>query len=290
MLNTALRDIFVERFEVVAAPAVGVDFANANADGGRSGGMGMGTGGGGGDPRSLLIRFEFGPNEWFEDDVLEKRFWYRRGRNGWAGLVSEPVRIAWKEGMDMTEGLGDAAVRLWEAEKRVLRTEPKADVMGKGEGKDTGRESLREYKELVEKLRSSTPGSLSFFAWFAFRGRDVSAEESELATREERERREKHKNNGTTSRVPMEHITEEEEEELDLDLDDEDEDDAADEYEVFPLGDELAISIAEDLYPGAIKYFSSSPLYLSLPLPPLSCISVNPCPPFPLRHIPPADR
>ncbi len=192
-----------------------------------------------GDPRSVLIRFEFAPNAWFEDEVLEKRFWYRRARDGWAGLVSEPVGIRWKAGRDLTGGLGGAAGRLWEAERRV------AD--GKGEG--DGRKALREYKELLGKLESSAPGAQSFFAWFAFRGRDVGAEESAVAKRVEGVRRaggKDGKGGDGDGKVVGGGAAEE-------DLEEEEED----EYEVFPLGDELAISIAEDLWPGAIKYFST---------------------------------
>jgi len=197
-----------------------------------------------GDPRSVLIRFEFAPNAWFEDAVLEKRFWYRRARDGWAGLVSEPVGIRWKAGRDLTRGLGGAAGRLWEAERKIL------EGGGGGKGQE-GRKALREYKELLEKLESSAPGAQSFFAWFAFRGRGVGAEESVVAKRVEGERRaraggKEGKGVDGGGKVGGGGAAEE-------DLEEEEED----ECEVFPLGDELAISIAEDLWPGAIKYFST---------------------------------
>lgn len=232
LLNTALTNLTVERFEVAGGPA-GAPNASVRGDGALAGAEE-------GDPRSVLVRFEFGPNEWFEDDVVEKRFWYRRARDGWAGLVSEPVGIRWKAGRDLTEGLGDAAVRLWEAEKRGRG--------GDGVGKE-GRKGLREYRELLERLESSTPGAQSFFAWFAFRGRLVGAEESAVAKREERERRARAKEgtdvDGKSGDAgAAEEDLEEEEDEC--------------EYEVCPQGDELAISITEDLWPGAIKYFSTS--------------------------------
>ena len=56
-----------------------------------------------GHPRSVSIRFEFNPNDAFEDKVLEKHFHYRRANDGWVGLVSEPVKINWKKGQDLTE-------------------------------------------------------------------------------------------------------------------------------------------------------------------------------------------
>jgi len=238
VLSTALKNITVERFEVAGGHASGpaaVGKATAN-------GNGVGASAVDGDPRSVLIRFEFAPNEWFEDDVLEKRFWYRRARDGWAGLVSEPVGIKWKVGKDLTEGLGDAAGRLWEAEKRV-------QLGAEGKGKE-GRKALKEYKELLGKLESSTPGAQSFFAWFAFRGRDVGVEESAVAKREEKERRASAKEGNDVDGKKGDTGAEEEE--------DLEEDENENEYEVFPLGDELAISIAEDLWPGAIKYFSMS--------------------------------
>lgn len=243
VLNTALTDIVVERFKVAGGPASGASGVAKTNGHGHGHGIGGKMGEEEGDPRSILIRFEFAPNEWFEDDVLEKRFWYRRARDGWAGLVSEPVGITWKEGKDLTEGLGHAAGRLWEAEKALL-----------GEGADAewkeARKGLREYKELLERLESSTPGAQSFFAWFAFRGRDVGAEESVVAKREERERRARVREGGDGRGKKCELGVVGEDESLE-----EDEDEY--EHEVFPLGDELAISIAEDLWPGAIKYFSS---------------------------------
>lgn len=255
VLGAALTNVAVERFEVAGGPAsrpAGAAAAKPSANGNA-----VAPSAADGDPRSLLIRLEFAPNEWFEDDVLEKRFWYRRGRDGWAGLVSEPVGIRWKVGRDLTEGLGVAAVRLWEAERRVRGLG--AEGEGKGMGKE-GRKALKEYKELLKKLESSTPGAQSFFAWFAFRGRDVGVEESAVAKREEKERRARAKEGKDLDGKKGE-IGAEEDEDL------EEEDDNENEYEVFPLGDELAISIAEDLWPGAIKYFSmsSSSLHLSFP-------------------------
>lgn len=171
-----------------------------------------------GSPRSVSIRFTFHPNEWFEDEVLEKKFWFRRrraarggsgagGEQGWCGLVSEPVRIRWKgKGKDLTEGLTDAVYRAWMAEKKQqekqkqkqkqegklsdsndgdININGKEDAKEKGKGKKAPKMPiLPEHRELDKKLQGSTEGALSFFTWFAYRGPHVTAEESALATAE----------------------------------------------------------------------------------------------------------
>ncbi|WP_348231217.1 hypothetical protein, partial [Salmonella enterica] len=48
----------------------------------------------------------------------------------------------------------------------------------------------------------------------------------------------------------------EEDDDDDMDEDDDDEDEY--EYEIFPTADDLAVFIAEDLCPGAIKYFTNA--------------------------------
>jgi len=89
-------------------------------------------------------------------------------------------------------------------------------------------------------------GGLSFFAWFGYIGKYISAEESRLATEEEKKRRETRQNgkNGEAANGDDEH--------------DEDEDEDEDELEIFPEGENLAIALSEDLWPGAVKYFSES--------------------------------
>jgi hypothetical protein len=190
--------------------------------------------GAGGDPRSVLIRFAFAPNEYFGDAVLEKHFWYRRAHDGWAGLVSEPVAIDWKKDRDLTGGLLDMVCRAWEREQRE-----------DGEGREVGLSD--EQKALKKKIDNTGMGGLSFFAWFGFIGRRVSAEESADVTKMERERREK--------KLPLEPAAVE---------DDEAEDDVGMSLEIFPDGDDLAVAITEDLWPGAIKYFSAYLLLLPL--------------------------
>ena len=52
---------------------------------------------------------EFKENEYFNNTRLEKKFWFRRDRTGFSGLVSEPVRIEWKsKEKDLAKKLGDS--------------------------------------------------------------------------------------------------------------------------------------------------------------------------------------
>lgn len=180
-----------------------------------------------GHPRSLRIRFEFSENEWFTDKVLEKTFWYRRSADGSAGLVSEPVRVHWKKGKDVTQGLMDGAIKLWEARQKA--------------GGNMNKKDLPEFGALAKTVENWSCHNTSFFTWFAFvsAGRWISAEESAEATKKEAERRRKFK----------EGVKDEEPE-------DEDDEQAEELVEVCEDGDDLATTIAEDLWPGAIKYFS----------------------------------
>ncbi|KAI9754486.1 MAG: hypothetical protein M1815_005631 [Lichina confinis] len=211
-----------------------------------------------GSPRSIAIRFTFKPNEWFEDEVLEKKFWYRRrrGPSAWAGLVSEPVRVRWKsKAQDPTGGLTDAAYALWQAEKRAQAEGAKKgegraeEKKGKGPNKKS-KDLLPEHRELDKRSHASGQGAISFFTWFGYRGPNVTAEESAAAMQEERERRDKVK--GGENPPPPEDGSID-----DGDAEDGDDDGEHDEllWEVYPGGEELAISISEDLYPSALKYF-----------------------------------
>ncbi|KAF4509682.1 hypothetical protein G6O67_003826 [Ophiocordyceps sinensis] len=180
----------------------------------------------GGDPRSVVIKFEFFENDHFENTTLEKKFWYRRAKDGWAGLVSEPVDIQWKADKDLTGGMLGLARKVWEEEKAGKTDETEAK------------------KKLKEQMDSTGLGGVSFFAWFGFRGRDVSAEEDREAFKIEQERRQARK----------------EGKEVEDEEDDDDDDDDDDEYEleIFPTADDLAVAISEDLWPGAIKYFTQA--------------------------------
>ncbi|KAL6891002.1 nucleosome assembly protein [Trichoderma longibrachiatum] len=176
-----------------------------------------------GDPRSIAIKFEFSENEYFENKVLEKKFWWRRNKDGWAGLVSEPVKINWKPGKDLTSGLLDLVYQVWEDDKA-------------GKGDDTEAK-----KKLREQMESTGLDGVSFFAWFGFRGLSISEEENQAAVKEEQAKRQARKEG-----KPVEDEDEE---------DDEDDDEDEYEMEIFPTADDLAVCIAEDLWPGAIKYF-----------------------------------
>ena len=233
----ALTSLEVTRFEIAFGPAS--EAANT------------------GDPRSVSFKFEFAENEFFDNTVLEKKFWFRRAKDGWTGLVSEPVNIKWKAGKDLTDGMLQLAVTVWQRQKAQAAA---AAAAGTGTGPLP---HVAGYDRLVRKVKQQTPGSISFFAWFGFRGRDLSAEESAEATKAEEERREKWKNEGVVVEEPSSEKKKEKMEEKKKDDDEEDESDDEDddsppemEREIFPGGEDLAVSLSEDLFPGAIKYFS----------------------------------
>jgi Nucleosome assembly protein (NAP) len=191
--------------------------------------------GGQGNPRSVSIKWEFSENDYFEDRVVEKKFWYRRSKHGWSGFVSEPVDFRWKEGKDLTGGLLGMVKRVWEEEKALER-----------EGKPRPKGLTAEQRALKKKIENTGLGGLSFFAWFGFRGRRVSAEESREVARKEQERLRLQREGKELETPPPSEEDEDEEDEDDL--------------EIFPDGDNLAVTIVQDLWPGAIKYFSTSSL------------------------------
>ncbi|KAF7716404.1 Uncharacterized protein PECH_005306 [Penicillium ucsense] len=241
ILAENLKNVVVERFEVDAE--------------------------GNGEPRSLRFTFEFETenNEFFDNAKLVKEFYWRKHvqktakgkRRAWEGLVSDPVRINWKSAdVDPTRGLLDAACDLFDAEKK------------KG-GKRT---DLPEYEALVKKLEiaeaeamqgadiedmedlpedeDDSPAGASFFSFFAYRGRDVSAEQNKEALKEDEERWAKI---ARGEEVPEDDDEEDDDEEEDFDLVDD-----LEEAEVFPGGEDLAIAIAEDLWTNALKYYAES--------------------------------
>lgn len=162
--------------------------------------------------------------------MLEKTFYWRRAADGWTGLVSEPVAVQWKEGKDLSEGLNGMAVKLFEARKKA------GDFLKK---------DVPEYEALARKLESANAINTSFFTWFGFVSgrRYVTAEESKKAEAEYKEKKAK----GEAAKPEEE---EEDDEEEDMD------DDSM--VEVHEEGEQLAICIAEDLWPGAIKYFTQA--------------------------------
>ncbi|KAI9891230.1 MAG: hypothetical protein M1814_002920 [Vezdaea aestivalis] len=140
---TTLTEISVSRFEIPPASPNGT-----------------------GSPRSVEISFKFPDNEWMRECTLVKKFWYRKNRAGWAGLVSEPVEVPWKEGKDLTRGQGELVMK-------ALREE--------GSGKTVEKEKLK------KRIVKGAAGAESFFNWFYHRGRQVSAEEHERAKKEPKE-------------------------------------------------------------------------------------------------------
>ncbi|KAL9094413.1 MAG: hypothetical protein Q9165_003263 [Trypethelium subeluteriae] len=203
LLSGALRDFSVTRFELEESAEAGYSK---------------------GEPRSLHFRFEFQENNWFEDRVLEKRIWYRHAKDGWAGLVSEPVKIHWKKNKDLTQGLTDDAIALFQARSAA------ADLM---------KQDLPEYQALVKKVESWNGANTSFFTWFAWISsrRYVGAEESAQAEKEAAERREKRKQG--------EQVEDQSSDKVVTDQD----------AEVHPFGEELALALAEEVWPAATKFF-----------------------------------
>lgn len=176
-----------------------------------------------GEPRSVRFTFEFSPNEYLEDKVLVKEVEYRSGPGVAEGYVSVPVPIKWKnKKVDPTRGLLNGAVELYQAEQ-TLNNEG-------GEVDPVEREGLwqnEKLRDLLDKEEESDE-DFSFFCWFGFRGAilkpDADGHEDE----------------------------------------DENEDDSDDEpetmidAEIFPAGEELTISLAEDLWPTAPVSFTEA--------------------------------
>ncbi|KAL1841346.1 hypothetical protein VTJ49DRAFT_7126 [Mycothermus thermophilus] len=220
LLLSSLKSLSVTRFELDADPAKG-------------------------DPRSFAIRFEFDENDHFEDKVLEKKFWWRASKDGFRGYVSEPVEIRWKAGKDLTDGLLSLAKAVYDEQKG----KPRPAASGNAKDKKKEKEPLTDkQKALKEKIDQTGMGGVSFFAWFGYIGEYITAEESREALAEEAEERRKRK---AGEAVPKKDDEDEDMEDAE-DSDDEDDDDDLD---IFPAGDAVAMAIADDLWPNAIKYF-----------------------------------
>lgn len=196
-----------------------------------------------GEPRSVTIRFHFADNDWLADSLLEKTFYYRYSKDGSAGLVSEPVRVNWKPGKDLTQGLTDAAYNFWAAQKQNPSQQLDGVPVGDArKARDKHARELPEYQALTDLLDKATHGAVSFFNFFSYRGRWTSAAESAEAKAELLAKRQAALNGGS------------------MDSDDEDDDDDEEDFpeeatETFPAGHECAVAIAEDIYPAAIDYF-----------------------------------
>ncbi|KAF2220609.1 nucleosome assembly protein [Elsinoe ampelina] len=208
--------------EIFAEALINVEVDRFELDSGSSEAKGSASG----DPRSISIKFEFSPNEWFDDTMLEKKFWWRRASDGWAGLVSEPVRVHWKKGKDPTKGLMDGAIKLWEARQRAG---------------DMRKRDLAEFDHMAKITENWNGDNTSFFTWFAYVSsrRWVSAEEAAEAVKAELATRERVKSGTENPKVELP-----------------EDDQLESQVEAHEDGDSLATVIAEDLWPGAIRYFS----------------------------------
>jgi hypothetical protein len=222
LLNDCLKDITLERFETPAT----VPASSDNVDDF-------------GEPRSFRITFHFSPNDWFTNESLTKTFWYRRRTEdekayieSFAGLVSEPVKIDWKKGKDLTHGLLNSACKLFEAQQRA--------------GSDTKARTLPEYEQLCKKIAKTSTEAQSFFSFFGYRGPWISAEESAEAKKTAREQAAR----SVPDKVEAENENEDEDElpepEMPEDM----------ETEIFPDGETLAVELADDFFPGAVKYYT----------------------------------
>ncbi|KAL9038935.1 MAG: hypothetical protein Q9180_002829 [Flavoplaca navasiana] len=178
-----------------------------------------------GEPRSIKITLTFKPNEWFFDTKVEKRYYWRMSKNGWSGLVSQPVKIRWKQ-KDLTDGLLDLAVNLWEKELDL-----ETNVRG---GRNL--ESLEEYQVLVDKVQRTPQDAISFFAFLGFRGHRISAEESAAALENAQSNVEVRRGPERPNEDPP----------------------SLPESEMYPHGEEVAVALCEDLYPGATHYFTTA--------------------------------
>ena len=209
-----------------------------------------------GDPRNFKIVFEFGSGIFLEDKVLEKRFWYRRSKDGWAGLVSEPVRIKWKLNADPTLGLLDIAVDAYEESLKGRRT----SSISQGNKRATTESSCDgagAYNRLMNAVEDSDAHSTSLFAFFGYRGPDVTAEESAEAMMDQSSSCQS--GSGNVLREGKRSVSEGSlgsQIRRNTSLDSDDEDPLA--HEIFPTGEEVANALCEDLFPSALRYFGQS--------------------------------
>lgn len=123
-----------------------------------------------GEPRTLNLKFHFQENEWFTDRVLDKTFYFRIGKDGTTGLVSEPIKINWKAGKDLTEGLSDAAFAFWAAQKNSPSQMLDAVLANDARhARDAAAREMPEYKNLAKLLHEKVDGAISFFNFFSYR-------------------------------------------------------------------------------------------------------------------------
>ena len=209
-----------------------------------------------GDPRSFKIVFEFDSGLFLEDKVLEKRFWYRRSKDGWAGLISEPVRIKWKLNADPTLGLLDIAVDAYEEWLKGSGTISTSQG-SKRCSTDASFDGAGAYSRLVNALEDLDPHSISLFAFFGYRGRNVTAEESAEAMTAQSPSCQN--SFGDAVSEGKRSVSEPSLRSLirkTTPSNSDDEDPLA--HEIFPAGEEVANALCEDLFPSALRYFGQS--------------------------------
>ena len=107
-----------------------------------------------------------------------------------------------------------------------------------------------EEAELPED-EDESPAGVSFFSFFGYRGRAISAEQNKEAVKEDEERWAKISNG---EEVPEDDEDDEDDEDEDFELLVDDLEDA----EIFTDGEDLAIALAEDLGHNALKYYGMS--------------------------------
>lgn len=183
-----------------------------------------------GEPRSLRFIFEFEENDFFEDKTVVKDFEFQAEAGEAGGLASKPVTFTWKKEAKKNgvNKLLDAASDLYKAEQALV-----SDSKMKIEQKE--RESLWQYEKLneaIEKAEEDEDRELSFLDWFGFRG-SVNTGNPEAAAK--------------TSGEDAEEVEDEEEE-----------DDGLLDVEIFPAGADLAIAIADELWPNVMDAFIAS--------------------------------
>lgn len=179
-----------------------------------------------GEPRSIRFTFHFAENNYFSDTTVVKDFEYKAFGDGPGGYVSTPLNFKWKK-QAKKQGLNaflDLAEQLYQAEQALVSN-------GGIEQKE--RESLWQYEKLREEMekeedKAEENDGHSFLEWFGYRGAVNTAPKS------------KPKNGDA---------------EGDSDDEDEDEDDGMLDVEIFPAGEDVAIAIAEDLWPNVMDYF-----------------------------------
>ncbi|RPA87279.1 hypothetical protein BJ508DRAFT_410788 [Ascobolus immersus RN42] len=173
----------------------------------------------GGEIRNFDITFTFTENPWFEETVLTKRFYQTP-----VGLASEPLKINWKEGKDLTNGITQKAYDFFVAKKQEL------EKAASEENKEATKLEAPDWDELVKEE------DRSFFMWFSWWGDALNAVKAAAKDGAE-------KKDGEDSE----------------DEDDEDYDDMEEEDEgVFPGGGDLAGYIVDDLFVNATRYLTES--------------------------------